>query len=143
MQNIANKVVKSLQDFEKYLKLKFGKKQSTPQYIMYQDFFRCENSAKLLGYTFLKGDVAPPNKWIKLNSKALRIGIIVLILAEIVSMFSSIHQKLWHILVENALFCGAWVITGCKIFIVFHYNRAKIDEVIEILDKHFPHFGVD
>ncbi|CAG9806539.1 unnamed protein product [Chironomus riparius] len=143
MQNIANKIAKDFQDFEKFLKLKFGKKQKISQYIMFKDFFRCERPAKVLGYTFLKNDITPSNKWLKFNSFALHVAIIVILMTELISFVLSIQQKSFHVTMENVLVFGGYVIAGSKLFIIFHYKRAKIDEVIEKLDRHFPYFGVD
>ena len=143
MQNITTKVRENFQDLEKFLKLKFSKKKSVPQHILFQDFFRCERTAKLLGISFLKGNWTVPNKWIKANSVAFLIGTILFLIFEVISCCLSIQKNMIGIMIENILFCGCYCIVGVKTYIVFKHNRAKIDEIIEKLDEHFPHYGVD
>ena len=139
MQNIANKIVKGFQD----LKLKFVRKQNIPQFILYEDFLRFETSAKLLSFSFLKGEITPPNKWLKLNKLILQAAVVAFLLLEIISLVMSMHQKAFHVTIENIMLLGGYVIMLGKIFIIFLYKRDKIDEVIETLDKHYPHYGVD
>lgn len=143
MQNVANQVLKYIQDLEKSLKLKFVKKQSVQQHILFQDFFRCEKTARILGSSFLKGYWTAPNKLIKANSIATKAAIFLFLVVQIISFGFSMQKNLINIMFENFVFCGSYFVLGVKIYLVFKHNRGKIDEIVEVLDKHFPHFGVD
>ncbi|CAG9806538.1 unnamed protein product [Chironomus riparius] len=143
MQNISNKTQKGFQDFEKYLKFRFVRKQSVSKFLLFQDFLRFEKLAKILGFTFLKDEITPPNKWLKLNSLILYPAVVIIFLAQMISIIMSVQQKSFFVTMENVMILGGYVIAAGKLFIIFHYKRDKIDDVIETLDKHFPHFGVD
>jgi len=143
MQNFLNKVDLIFQDLENNLKLKFARKETVPQHILFEDFFRCEKTARVLGLTFLKGSLTPLNKWTKISSKAMEVAIVFILLAEIFSFFMSAQLNLPYVMLDNALYCGCYVILAVKVFTIFYYNREKFDEVIEKLDEHFPHYGVD
>ena len=125
------------------MKSKFGRKEAVPQHILFEDFFRSERTARVLGLTFLKGSLTPPNKWIKINNKAMQVAIVLILMAEVFSFVMSVKQNLPYVMIDNALLCGCYSIVVFKVFIIFHYNREKIDEVVEKLDEHFPHNGVD
>ena len=143
MQNIVNKVRKSFQDFWKFLKLKFAGNRVAPQYILFEDFFRCENTARKLGYTFVKNQLSSPNKWIKLNSILIQIATVLLLIVELTSFALSAQHKFLYIMLENTLICGGVFITMVKIYVIFYRNKEKIREVTDKLDEHFPHSGVD
>ena len=143
MQNIANKVRKNFQDLEKYLKLKFTKKRSVPQHILFQDFLRCEITARNLGFKFSNDRDSSANKWTRLNNLAYQSALTLVVIAELFSLVVAAHSNLFYIMIENFLFCGCAAIVGVKIYIIFYQKRAKIDEIVDNLDHHFPHYGVD
>ncbi|KAL7039895.1 hypothetical protein ACKWTF_000166 [Chironomus riparius] len=143
MQNIANKVRKNFQDLEKFLKLKFGKKRSVPHHILFQELFRCEGTARILAHSFFKETLTKPNKFAVANRIATQTAIPLFLIVEIISFGLSIQQNLINIMFENVVFCGSYFILTIKIYSVFQRDRVKIHEIIEKLDEHFPHYGVD
>ena len=142
MESFTNKVAKGFQDFKKIFKCN-SRNRSVPQYILYEDFYRCEKAARILGFKFLKSHESSTNKWIKANNFAFEVAIAVLLIAEIISFVMSVQQKLYLISIDNALFYGGFLVIAVKIYVIFYRNRAKLGEIVEKLDEHFPHYGVD
>lgn len=143
MTRLIHRIVESFQKLIKCIKLKFDKKQTVPQYILFQDFFRCERTANLAGYTFLNVHETSSNKWIKLNSLVFQFSISLLFLLQIISFAVSFKQKLIYEAIDNLFCCGIIFIALFKIYFVFYHNKAKISEIMDTLDRHFPHSGVD
>lgn len=141
MHHILNTIVKNIQDFYKFLKHKFVKKP--PQFILYQDFFCCEKTANLLGFTFLKGHGFLPNKWLKLHKYLFHVGIIMLLILELISFALSARDKLFEVMIENSLIGGVTFVILTKIYVVLYWNRKNIHETIQRLERHFPQSRVD
>ena len=126
MQNIVNKVRKSFQDFWKFLKLKFAGNRVAPQYILFEDFFRCENTARKLGFTYVKDQWTLPNKWMKFNRISSQIALVMILVVELISFVLSAQHKFLYIMIENILLCGGFSLTLLKVYMIFYRNKTKI-----------------
>jgi len=144
MHHILNRIVKNIQDFYKFLKLKFVRKTNKPlQYILYEDFFCCEKATNVLDSTFLKSHVTLPNKWLKWNKYLFQLVLIIFLILQLISFAFSVQDKVFDIMIENALMSGVVFVILTKIYVVFYWHRKNIDETVERLERHFPQSGVD
>lgn len=143
MSDLVHRIVENFQQLFQWIKLKLSKKQTIPQYILFQDFFQCEKTANFVGYSFLNGYESSLNKWTKLNSLVFQFSIFFLFLMEVISFVVSIDQKLLLEAIDNLFCSGIIFVILLKKFFIFYHKKAKICEIIETLDKHFPHSRVD
>lgn len=143
MAEIARKVKNKFQDVRNFLKVKFSSELSSPNYISFQEFFTCETTARKIGYTFLNKHLNSPNKWIKLNGILLQVSMLVLLILELISFVVSFRSNSLNIMIENIMFSGLFVLSIVQMYTVFYQNKAKIIEIVEKLDEHYPHSGID
>jgi len=143
MQEIARKIQNKIQIFKNILKLKFSKIHAVPSYVPFKDFFKYETTARKIGYTFLNNHGPQPNKWIKLNGILLQISMLILLILEMISFVVSFRNGSLNIMIENIMFGGLFVLSLFQMYTIFHRNQTKIIEIVEKLDEHFPHNGVD
>lgn len=143
MKNIVNRIVENYQKFVQILKQKLKTNKGNPRLIFFRDFFICETTANKLGFTFLHGHEISFSKWVKLNSLLFQVLLFILLISELISFVLSIQAYDVDIMIDNALFFGLIFIILVKIFVIFYHNREKIQAVIQKLDEHFPHSGVD
>ena len=139
MQKIIERIAEK---FQKVVQ-KFGKKQKSPKYILFHDFFPCETTSKILGFSFLTDQETSPNKWIKINWMFFQLLLIVLLALELISFAISVKNKLMILMVDNIFCCGLIFVILFKIYIVYYRNRTKIYEVIQKLNENFPHNCID
>lgn len=139
MQNIANKISIKFHLFVQYLKL-IRRKQPVSRYILFQDFFSCEVFSRKVGYTFLSNS---PNKWMRLNGILGQLAQIFMMFVFFISIILSIKNDQLYGVIENFLMLAILYISLIKIYVIFFKNMAVISKVIEKLDEHFPHSGVD
>ncbi|CAG9806532.1 unnamed protein product [Chironomus riparius] len=142
MESFTNRIEKGFQNLKNLFKCNV-KQQTKYNNILYEEFFRCEKTAQILGFKFLKSHKSLTNTWIRANNIAFEVAIIILLMVEIVSFVMSIRRKLFLTSIDNALFYGGFFVVAVKIYLIFYRNRAKLDQIIEKLDEHFPHHGVD
>lgn len=138
-----SKITEKFQKFKNFIKVKFSSKLSNPIYVSFQDFFTCENTAYKIGYTFLNKHANPPNKWIKLNGILLQVSMLILLILELISFVVSFRSDQLNIMIENIMFSGLFVLSLFQMYTVFYRNRTKIIEIVEKLDEHYPHSGID
>lgn len=143
MQNALNKVVKSFKDFEKFLKLKLARVKTTSFQILFEEFFRFEKTAQKVGFTYIKRSLALPNKWIKLNNISLQLGIMLFFIMEVYSFVVSFLKNDFFLTIENFMFSSGVLVVLVKVYVVFYQNNLNIRGIIEKLDEHYPHHGVD
>ncbi|CAG9801763.1 unnamed protein product [Chironomus riparius] len=117
--------------------------QQSSHCILFRDFLRCETTSKLIGFSFFTKHDIWSNKWKKLNWFMYPIVLIVLLILEVISFIISVKNNLMVQMIDNIFCIGLLFIILFKIYFLFYRNRANIFEVIEELDKHFPHSGVD
>jgi hypothetical protein len=143
MMDIVQKFAINLRNLVKYLKLKFKRKRSVPKYILFRDFFICEKFGRILGISFLPNLESPQNKWIRRNGILNQVAMPIFMVLFLVSICFSVHQGKLYTVIENVCMVGILCYILVKIYAIFYKNMAKITEVIEKLDEHFPHSGVD
>lgn len=143
MQNTLSKIVKTYQNFEKFLKLRLFRAKTVSFHILFEDFFRFEKTAQKVGFTFAKRSLALPNKWIKFNNNSLQLAMILFLIIEIYSFFTSFLKNDFLTAVENFMFTSGYFVLLVKVHVVFYRNELNIREIIDKLDEDFPHFGVD
>jgi len=138
-----SRIGENFQKLFQIIKLKFARKQEGLQIILFREFFRCEKSANILGFGFLKNHDTPPSKLTRLNSLLFQLSIFLLFVLQVISFVINVKHKLIYEAIDN-LFCnGVIFVILFKIYLIFYHNRTNIYEVIATLDKHFPHSGVD
>ncbi|XP_070506823.1 odorant receptor 85b-like [Chironomus tepperi] len=133
----------AIERLENILKRKLGRNKSTLTYIKFQDFLCYEESARILGFSFLRRPGSLPAKWMKLNNILFHLMLMAYMTLESISFVLSAKKKLMYIMIENVLLCGLQSIALFKMHVVLAYKRKTIAEVLEKLDEHFPHSGVD
>ena len=144
MSRLVQRIAGNFRKLVHNIRLKLSKKKHyIPQYILFRDFFRCEKTANLLSFTFLNNLESPANKWLKLNSLIFQFSIILLFLLEVISFVISVKEKLLYEAIDNFFCSGIVFVILLKLYVVFYHNKAKISEIISVLDKHFPYSGVD
>lgn len=143
MQEITRKIQNKIQVFKNILKVKFSRNHAVPDYIPFKDFFTCETKAWVIGYSFINNHGPSPNKWIKLNGILLQISVVFVVFMELISFVVSFLNKSFLKMIENFMFSGIFIVVLLQIYTVFFRNQTKITEIIEKLDEHFPHNGVD
>lgn len=143
MAKIAEKITKKFQDFKNFFKTKFSKDRPDPTYISFEDFFTCETTARKIGYTFLNKHFSPSNKWIKLNGILLQISMLILLMLELISFVVSFRRDLLSNMIENIMFSGLFVLSLVQMYTVFYRNQSKIIEIVDKLNEHYPHSGID
>lgn len=143
MEEIVRKLTNTIQVFWIFLKLKCSRKCPDTSYIQFKDFFTCETTAKLTGYTFLKNHKKSPNKWIRFNGTLLQVSLFFLVILEIISLGVSFQYKSFYAMIENMMFGGVFTVASVQIYTVFNRNQSTIHKIVEKLEEHFPHCGVD
>lgn len=140
MENFVEILSRKLQNFLKSFKLR---KRPIVKYFSFQDFFFCEKLLNVLGHTFLINPKNPPNKWAKINGILNQVANFILLILLLISITLSVRAGLLYVVIENVLIFGAFSVALLKVYIVFYKNLAKIFEIIEKLDEHFPHLEAD
>ncbi|KAL7026840.1 hypothetical protein ACKWTF_005192 [Chironomus riparius] len=143
MRKVFDRIQQSLQNAENFFKLKLRKTKTTLTYIEFQDFLCYEESAMVLGFSFLRRPGTLPTKLVKLNNLMFQLTLFVYMILESISFILSAKKKLMYIMIENVLLCGLESIALVKMHVVLARNRNVIAEILDKLDEHFPHAGVD
>lgn len=143
MKEIVRRITRNIRNYWNFLQLKWTQKSTDLSYIRFQDFFTCETTARLTGYTFLKNHGTTPNKFIRFNGTLLRISLYFLVILELISLAVSFQSKSFYAMIENIMFGGMFTVVLVQIYTVFNRNQLAIYEIVEKLEEHYPHSGVD
>lgn len=113
---------------------KFKKKE-----LCFQDFLPCEQIAQTLGYTFLPKFKNFPTKLARRNGILVQVMQVVILILLSASFVLSVKADQLYIMFENVLFVGVNTVMIVKIYMTFYQNLSKIHDIIEKLNKNFPH----
>ncbi|KAG5667249.1 hypothetical protein PVAND_015239 [Polypedilum vanderplanki] len=127
-------------------KLRFGTTRVTPMFIQFSDFFWCDKFLSKLGYSVLS-EVQSSEKLLRNICAYTQIVTAIFTLLMLVSFVRStlnlMESDNLFVAMENIGFSGGFFLLFLKWFFLLDRNHDRILKVIEKLDEHYPHSGID